>query len=173
VAVTPTSPLMNQADNIFNPLRFHMRDSIEWRLGNLDSIVFINYENAYNNTTVTPVQRISALTTVDLHLSYNLGERYPQSWLKGVTVSLDVQNLFDSDPPFVNIAENANGGGGYDPTVTNPIGRLYPRQAILTHGSAAQSWPAAFSGWPGHYRFRRPVLPSCRRPIAGLWCGTA
>jgi iron complex outermembrane receptor protein len=124
VAVTPTSPLMNQANNIFNPLRFHMRDSIEWRLGNLDSIVFINYENAYNNTTVTPVQRISALTTVDLHLSYNLGERYPQSWLKGVTVSLDVQNLFDSDPPFVNIAENANGGGGYDPTVTNPIGRL-------------------------------------------------
>ncbi len=124
VAVTPTAPLMNQSNNIFNPLRFHMRDSIEWRFENFDGVVFINYENAYNNTTVEPVQRVEPLTTVDLHLSYNLGERYPHSWLKGTVFSLDVQNLFDTDPPFVNIAESANGGGGYDPSVTNPIGRL-------------------------------------------------
>ncbi len=124
VAVTPTAPLENQANNIFNPLRFHMRDSIEWRVGAFDGIVFVNLENGYNNNTVAPVQRVDAYATVDLHLSYNLGERYPNSWLKGTALSLDVQNLLDSDPPFVNVAENANGGGGYDPTVTNPIGRL-------------------------------------------------
>jgi iron complex outermembrane receptor protein len=39
-------------------------------------------------------------------------------------VGLEARNLFDEDPPFVNVAPSANGSGGYDATVTNPIGRL-------------------------------------------------
>jgi iron complex outermembrane receptor protein len=37
---------------------------------------------------------------------------------------LDVTNLFDAQPPFVNIAESPNGGGGFDATATNPVGRI-------------------------------------------------
>jgi iron complex outermembrane receptor protein len=35
-----------------------------------------------------------------------------------LSMSLDVQNLTDEEPPFVNIA------GGYDPQTVSPIGRL-------------------------------------------------
>jgi iron complex outermembrane receptor protein len=33
-------------------------------------------------------------------------------------------NVFDADPPFVNIAQSPNGGGGFDPTLNNPVGRI-------------------------------------------------
>ena len=34
-------------------------------------------------------------------------------------------NLFDAPPPFVNIIEGANGGGGgWDPVNASPIGRV-------------------------------------------------
>jgi iron complex outermembrane receptor protein len=35
-----------------------------------------------------------------------------------------VVNLFNRRPPFVNIAQSSNGGGGFDPTLTNPVGRI-------------------------------------------------
>ena len=37
---------------------------------------------------------------------------------------MDAVNLFDEEPPFVNIAQSPNGGGGFDPTLTNPVGRV-------------------------------------------------
>ncbi len=124
VAVTPTAPLLNQANNINNPVRFRMRDSVDWRLGPVDGTLFINFTNPYNNDTVTPVQRVSALTTLDLHVSYDLGEQFETKWARGTVFSLDIQNLLGSNPPFVNIAESSNGGGGFDPNNANPIGRL-------------------------------------------------
>jgi iron complex outermembrane receptor protein len=33
-------------------------------------------------------------------------------------------NLLDEEPPFVNIAQSPNGGGGFDPTLNNPVGRI-------------------------------------------------
>jgi iron complex outermembrane receptor protein len=40
-------------------------------------------------------------------------------------VGLEVNNLFDAGPPYVNLAPNANGSGGYDATAASPIGRQY------------------------------------------------
>jgi hypothetical protein len=31
--------------------------------------------------------------------------------------------LFDAEPPFVNIAQSPNGGGGFDPTLVNPVAK--------------------------------------------------
>jgi iron complex outermembrane receptor protein len=44
--------------------------------------------------------------------------------MKDTTLALNVNNLFDHRPPFVDIAQSSNGGGGFDPTLTNPVGRL-------------------------------------------------
>jgi iron complex outermembrane receptor protein len=38
-------------------------------------------------------------------------------------VALGVVNLFDRNPSFVNISQSTNGGGGFDPTSSNPVGR--------------------------------------------------
>ena len=40
------------------------------------------------------------------------------SWAQGATLAFDVSNVFDRDPPFVNIQ------GGYDPVQANLVGRL-------------------------------------------------
>jgi iron complex outermembrane receptor protein len=51
------------------------------------------------------------------------------SWsgLAGWQFSLGVKNLFDRDPPFTNQSWTAANGApaGYDPTYTNPIGRVF------------------------------------------------
>ena len=50
---------------------------------------------------------------MDLHLGVDL-----DGLTEGLTVALDVQNIADEDPPFVNLS------GGYDPQTASPIGRL-------------------------------------------------
>jgi iron complex outermembrane receptor protein len=91
----------------------------------INSAVFVNYENSYKNNLATPVQTVSDYTTVDLHIAYNLGVGFSSlPWLKGTRLGLDVTNLFGANPPFVNIIPNANGGGGFDPQAANPIGRI-------------------------------------------------
>jgi iron complex outermembrane receptor protein len=56
---------------------------------------------------------------VDLHLGYDLGDL-----AKGVRIALDITNVFDRDPPFVNIGPSSTTDGGYDASLANPVGRL-------------------------------------------------
>jgi iron complex outermembrane receptor protein len=79
----------------------------------------VNFQNAYNNNLAAPVQQVASYTTIDGRLSYEL----PANVLKDASLALGVVNLFDRAPPFVNLAQSVNGGGGFDPTVTNPVGR--------------------------------------------------
>lgn len=118
-AITATAPIIDQLNDIFNPLTFKMRGSLTWDRGPVSGNVFVNYQNAYDNTTATPVQKVDAYTTVDMRLAYRIGEDESP-----FTVALDLRNAFDQDPPFVNLAQSTNGGGGFDPTLTNPIGRI-------------------------------------------------
>ncbi len=117
-AITAAAPAIDQLNDIFNPLTLKMRGSLTWNRGPLMGNVFVNYQNAYDNTAVTPVQKVDAYTTVDLRLAYRVGTEQP------FTIALDMRNAFDQQPPFVNIAQSQNGGGGFDPTLTNPIGRI-------------------------------------------------
>ena len=43
--------------------------------------------------------------------------------LGGLTLGAEVRNLFDLDPPYVNLAPSGNGSGGYDASAASPIGR--------------------------------------------------
>jgi iron complex outermembrane receptor protein len=122
VQQTPTAPLTSALNTIYNPLRFKMRSALDWQFDGFDTNVALNYVNGYTNTLSTPKQSVSPYTTVDLHLSYAVD--HGSDWLKGLRVGIDVTNLFDAQPPFVNIAPSGNGGGGFDPTVANPIGRI-------------------------------------------------
>ena len=42
-----------------------------------------------------------------------------------ITIGSEVRNLFDEDPPYVNIAPSGNGSGGYDATAASPVGRMF------------------------------------------------
>lgn len=124
VGITPTSPVIDQLNNIDYPLKWRARGSLGWSNGGFDTSVIVAWQNGYNNTYVTPVERIKSYTTVDLRLAYDLG-RTGIPGTEGVKIGLDVQNLFDRDPPFVDLAPTNNGGGGgFDPQTANAIGRM-------------------------------------------------
>jgi iron complex outermembrane recepter protein len=124
-AISPAAPLINQLNTIFNPLRLRARASLGWDRGPLSGNLFVNYVASYTNNLSQPVQQVGAHTSVDLHLAYGFGDQSSARIFRGLTVSFDVRNLFNSTPPFVNIAESPNGGGGFDPTAANPVDRVW------------------------------------------------
>ncbi|WP_066799560.1 TonB-dependent receptor domain-containing protein [Sphingomonas soli] len=125
VAVSPTAPLKDFRNTIFNPLTFKSRASLTWDLDPASVRVQWNHVGGYRNTLITPNEDISAYDTFDIAVNYTVGDRTERNFFKnGFTLSLEARNLFDRNPPYVNLAPSGNGSGGYDATVTNPIGRL-------------------------------------------------
>jgi len=123
-AVTPAAPVLDMLNTIYNPLRLKARGEVNWMFGPLTTAVFINYQHSYDNILSKPRQEVGSYITTDLHLAYDTGTTPSNRAWRDLTVSLDATNLFNREPPFVNIAESANGGGGFDATLTNPVGRL-------------------------------------------------
>ena len=119
----PGSAISNELNHIGFPLRFRFRANAGWSQGPWSSMLYLNYANAYINDLSTPVQTVSSYATVDLHVAYDLGT-LGLSELGDARLALDVTNLFDTNPPYVNLVPNPNGGGGFDPQNANPIGRI-------------------------------------------------
>lgn len=118
---TPGAPVIDVVNRIGYPLRVRARGTLGWNLDGLAAFGFVNFQNDYTNDLATPVQQVASYTTVDLSVAYI----WPAgSMLEGVKIGIDFRNLLDTDPPFVNIVANANGGGGFDPQIANPIGRV-------------------------------------------------
>lgn len=123
--VAPSAPTVDQLNTIFNPLKFKARGSVVWDRGPLSMRVTLTHVGGYINTGAKPAQNVDSYNPVDLSLSYRIGDPAAHGFFeKGMTIGLEVRNLLDEDPPYVNIAPSANGSGGYDATVTDPIGRL-------------------------------------------------
>lgn len=123
VQITPTAPLLDALDTIFNPLDFRARGGVNWNWGGFSSAFIVNHVGRYSNDRITPIQRVKSFTTFDVNLNYTIRDS-DGGLLDGLSFGLDVTNLFDRDPPYVNIAPGANGGGGFDPTAASPLGRV-------------------------------------------------
>ena len=121
VALTPAATPTTQLNTIYNPMRFKARGTGTWSYGGMFASLYINHINAYSNNLANPAQPVAAATTVDLRLAYTFDS---EGLLKETTVAIGAVNLFDKKPPFVNVAQSTNGGGGFDPTQTSPIGRI-------------------------------------------------
>lgn len=118
----------------FPSVKFEGRANIGYDRGGFSADVFYNYLGGYTywgSSAVNPVTRtngvptgggdkISAFGTVDLHLSYKLDRL---SAMRDATFYVDITNLADKAPPFVN-TYTVNGAVGYDALNGNPIGRV-------------------------------------------------
>lgn len=124
VAATPGSVATDQLNTIFNPLKYKARFNGGWVHGQWQSNVAVNYVGSYNNNLANPNQTVAASATVDARVAYLFESGGPSDILKDATLAIGVVNLANKLPPFVNIAQSSNGGGGFDPTVANPIGRM-------------------------------------------------
>jgi iron complex outermembrane recepter protein len=124
-AATATAPLLDELNRINFPPKFRARLVGDWR-GNEGwrARLAVNHVGGYLNDLTTPNQDVSAYTTLDARVGYDFTDRSSSRLLHDLSLAFEVTNLLNTDPPFVNIAPSANGGGGFDPNVTNPVGRL-------------------------------------------------
>jgi iron complex outermembrane receptor protein len=125
VSITPTSPVVNQLNRIFQPLRFKARASVTWDHGPVSARVLATHIGGYTNNAITPFEKVSSYTPIDLSITWRIGDSSDTSIAKGLSITGEVRNLFDIDPPYVNIAPSGNGSGGYDATASSPVGRLF------------------------------------------------
>lgn len=113
---TSTAPVLERVGAIGFPVRFRARANVGWSLNGFDASAHVNHVDSYRDINFTPARSVSSFTTFDVHLAYEFS-RGP-AWLDGVRTGLNVANLFDTDPPFVNSVS------GYDAGQASPYGRL-------------------------------------------------
>lgn len=122
VAITDNAPLVDRLNTIFFPLRFKARASIAWDLDPVRVQIQATHVGGYTNNAIAAGQQVKSYTPVDFSIAWKLGKD-GAGFLNGVTLGAEVRNLFDIDPPYVNLSPSGNGSGGYDATAASPIGR--------------------------------------------------
>lgn len=123
--LTPTAARSELVGTLGNPPDLRLRGRLTYGSGGFGGAVFVNFVNGYVNRAVTPNLAVSSWTTVDARLSYRFeGGSGP---LRGLSIALNVSNLFDRDPPFT-VNRLGTTTLGYDPENASPLGRLVSLQ---------------------------------------------
>jgi len=120
-AVTNSSPATDIADTFANPLALRLRGTLEWsregpRSPGPGFALTVNYTGGYKNPGSALLPRVSPWTTVDARLVYRT--RPEAGWLSGMEFSMNAVNVFNHDPPFVDVVF------GYDEFNVQPLGRV-------------------------------------------------
>ncbi|MBB5685017.1 TonB-dependent receptor [Sphingobium boeckii] len=116
--VTPTSVVVERVGTLGNPVDLRARASAHWTHGDFGAGVTVNYVGRYTDTISVPARPISDWAGFDLQLRYE--PQTPSGWRDGLSVALNVQNVFDRDPPFVD----RNRGYAYDAANADVLGRF-------------------------------------------------
>jgi len=114
--------------------QFRARAEAGLKYGAWSGTIFMNYLNGYDIEAAlthpaapagaaNPFTQIDAYTTFDLSVVYNIGDEVSIPVLRNVILSVNVSNVFDTDPPFVLNAAASN-PILYDPMNASPIGRM-------------------------------------------------
>ena len=106
----PNAGLTDVLGRINFPQKFRSQADIGVKWREFSTRLTWNHLSGYLNNTITPAQDVTNYDTFDLYLGWDLDDRF--------RFSVDVRNLFNEDPPFVDIPR------GYDPQSTNPVPRL-------------------------------------------------
>ncbi|MGX7895328.1 TonB-dependent receptor plug domain-containing protein [Tsuneonella sp. HG222] len=93
------------------PQKFRLQADAGLKLGIVKTRLTFSHLSGYRNTGVTPAQRVKAYDTADFYVGVDVLDR--------ATLALEVRNLFDRDPPFVDAAT------GWDPQSANPLPRMF------------------------------------------------
>ncbi len=124
VAFTPGGNFSDLLNTIYNPLTFKARGSARWDHGPIYAGFQFQHIGGYTNDIVTPEEQVDSYTLFDITAGVDLAE-YFNVGAERLLLGVEVRNVFDTDPPYVNSRQGQNSGGGYDPTVTSPIGRFF------------------------------------------------
>jgi iron complex outermembrane receptor protein len=132
VATTPAAPLLDQRNLIFRPLTFRARASVTWDHGPFSARLLANHVGGYTNNVPAGGQEVDSYTPIDLSFTWRFDESgVGASPVDRFSITLEARNLFDVDPPYVNISPSVNGSGGYDATAASPLGRVFSMTARI------------------------------------------
>lgn len=125
---SPNLPEVSQLGFIGRPVSLRGRLFAGLSRGGFSGQLNMSYVDSYRDRTVLPEQPVDSWTTFDLNMRYTFGGNR-SDLLGNTSLSLTVQNLFDTDPPAVGLADVATQGGlriliGYDPVNADPLGRF-------------------------------------------------
>jgi outer membrane receptor protein involved in Fe transport len=123
-AQTPDEPLTSVLNTQNEPIDLRLRGSAAWEYRGWGALAAVNFTNSYRDTASIPQRRVDAWTTVDLQAHYDF-QADASSWLHGLRVEVNAQNVFNVDPPFLN---NSTTYIGYDQENANPYGRVLSLQ---------------------------------------------
>jgi len=116
---TADLPLFDRVSTPNHPIDLTLHGSARWQRGGLALSAYVHYFDSYRDTVSTPQRRVHSWTTVDLYESFE-PDVAVQSWLGNTSFTLGVQNLLDTDPPFLNNSI----GIGYDQENGDLVGRM-------------------------------------------------
>jgi iron complex outermembrane receptor protein len=107
-------------------LRWKHNASISLTKGDWSALFSQNYGSGYKDQVPnagrgTPPTGFNP--EIDAHTTYGLSGTY--KGIKGMSVTLGIQNLFDADPPFTAHNVDEVVGAGWDPRAASPRGRSY------------------------------------------------
>jgi len=118
-ANSPGSALVDVLNTQNYPIDLRLRGSMSWDRRGLGISTYVNFADGYRDTLSVPSRKVDSWTTVDLQLRYETrGDG--SGWLGQMQFALNVQNLLDTHPPFLNNPV----GVGYDQENGNLTGRL-------------------------------------------------
>jgi iron complex outermembrane recepter protein len=121
------------------PTKWRGQGQFSWTQAGFTAALSINRVSGYDNSLVTPRQPIDAWTTGNLYFSYDTNEGVATGWMRGVRISLSIQNVTNEEPPYVQIPAEfllpEVNPVPFDPTNASPLGRFIALQVSKHWGS--------------------------------------
>jgi iron complex outermembrane receptor protein len=114
-AVLDTLPVVSMEGTQNYPVDLRLRGTTAWQRGRFEASGLVNYADSYRDQRSTPHRRVASWATLDLSASYLFGDEE-----SGTRLSLDVENVFNELPPFLNNSI----GLGYDAENADILGRI-------------------------------------------------
>ena len=111
-----TLPVESYVGTQNHPVELRLRGSTTWKRRGFSATGVFNYSDSYRDTLSVPNRRVSAWKTLDVNLAYAFGDDE-----SGTRVSVNVENVFNELPPFLN--NNAE-FLGYDAENADITGRI-------------------------------------------------
>jgi hypothetical protein len=121
--LTKTAPANDTLNSPFHPVDLRVRGGVNWQRAAVGASLFVNYTDSYIDDRQAPERKVGSFTTVDVGLWYTLG-----SPSRPLRFALNVENVFDEDPPFLRLDQISTAGLGYDPVNASGRGRFISLQ---------------------------------------------
>ena len=122
-AATPAALPVDNVGEIYNPSELRLRVGAGWSNDVLSINSFVNHVSAGDDTRFDPITDISAFTTADFRILYDLSSASESSFLQGASFAINIVNAFNEEPPAV-VPDTLFNFLPYDATNATPLGRF-------------------------------------------------